>query len=104
MAQSMYTGLLIHAALSQGSLKGTLNSAFTHGSGGLIALFGGKHPNPITVSLPMLSQHFQSGIRHGDITILASFTKTDMQHLAFTIDILDLRSNCAFQLQTYAFQ
>jgi hypothetical protein len=104
MAQSMYTCLLIHAALSQGSLKGTLNSIFTHRSCWLIALYGGKHPNPIAVSLPVLSQHCQGGIRQRDIPILASFTKTDMQHLALAIDILDLRSNCAFQLQTHAFQ
>src|SRR5271157_1922501 len=96
----MYTCPFVHAALVQGSLKGTLNTAFTHGSCGLIALYGGKHPNPIAVSLPVLSQHFQGGFWQWDIPILASFTKTDMQHLALAIDILDLQTHAFQQTQS----
>ena len=103
MAQGMDGGFFVYTGLGQGLLEGDLNTGYGHG---LISdclsmpAATGRREEPvlIAVSLPELSEEFQSAVGQGDVAVLVALA-SDMEEHAVAVDVGDLQGSAFGQSQ-----
>lgn len=105
VAQRMYMGGFLDAALEQGDAKSALQGGAVHGFGGggaaqAALTLCGKEQARMFVSDPKLAQEDQGSLGKRDVTIAIAFAAANVEEHTLGIDVIDLQSQTFTQTQT----
>src|SRR5262245_44814820 len=105
MAQSVNRGALVNATLFEGCAEGVLHAALRHRLGCLrevdmVATFGGKDQDRITMRGPVVAQQFERALGQWDIMILIALAVADMDHHPRAVDVWNCEADAFLQTES----